>query len=76
MSSQKEQTFEQCMMRLEQVIRQMESGKESLETSMALFEEGNRLARKCATMLDQAEQTVTRLISAQSGEELPFQMEE
>lgn len=76
MSVQQEQSFEQSMMRLEQIIRRMESGQESLEISMELFEEGNRLARQCATMLDQAEQKVTRLLSAQSGEEMPFQMEE
>ena len=75
MKAEKELTFEQAMGRLEQVIRKMESGEESLESSMALFEEGNRLARQCADMLEKAEQKVTRLISAETAEEAPFDTE-
>ena len=76
MKTETDMTFEQAMERLEQIIRQMESGEESLEASMALFEEGNRLARQCGGMLEQAEQKVTRLISVETGEEAPFDTED
>ena len=48
-----------------------------LADSLALFEEGTRLAASCNTMLDQAEQMVVKLRKGPDGEpeELPFEGE-
>ena len=49
-------TFEQAMSRLEQIVVKLESGKCSLDESIALFEEGTKLTGFCRQSLDTAEQ--------------------
>ena len=70
--AEKQLNFEQAMARLEEIVKQLERGDGSLEEAMKLFEEGSKLAGKCTGMLDKAEQKVTRLIAANSEEEVPF----
>lgn len=71
--AEKQLSFEQAMSRLEEVVKQLESGEGSLEEAMKLFEEGSKLSAKCTAMLDKAEQKVTRLISVSGGAEVPFE---
>ncbi len=73
MAAKKQLTFEQAMDRLEEVVRELESGEGTLDQAMALFEEGSRLAKSCSDMLDKAEQKVARLLSASGEEEVPFE---
>ncbi len=56
-----EMTFEQAFGQLEEVVQQLESGELSLEQSLALFEQGMRLAKLCEGKLDAAEQKVSQL---------------
>lgn len=72
----KKQSFEQAMDRLEQIVRQLERGECGLDESLKLFEEGAKLAGVCNDMLDKAEQKVSLLLNAQTGEEAPFEGEE
>ena len=67
-------TFEQSLARLEQIVTTLEKGGAGLDESMALFEEGAGLVRRCGAMLDQAEQQVVRLQKGPDGApvELPF----
>ena len=60
--AEKKPTFEQSLTRLEEIVRLLERGEATLEESMALFEEGTALMKKCNTMLDKAEQKVTKLL--------------
>ena len=53
--------FERSISELEQLVEQMESGKLSLEDSLAAFEKGIKLTRECQTMLAKAEQKVQLL---------------
>ena len=71
-------TFEENIARLEEIVSQLERGDAKLADSMALFEEGTRLASLCAGMLDEAEQKVVKLQKGPGGEpaELPFGEEE
>lgn len=73
MAVKKQLTFEQAMGRLEEVVKELESGEGSLDRALALFEEGSRLAGTCSAMLDEAEQKVTKLVSANGDEEVPFE---
>lgn len=57
-------SFEDSYARLEQVIKKLEAGNLSLDESVALYEEGMRLARHCGRKLDDAELRVTQLLSA------------
>ena len=54
-------TFEQAVERLEEVVRLLESGDLPLERSLALFEEGTRLAAFCGRRLEDAEQKLVEL---------------
>lgn len=72
-----EQTFEQALKRLEEIVQQMEQGSVPLADSLKLFEEGTALAAKCSRELDQAELKVVRLMKGPDGEpvEMEFQHE-
>lgn len=74
----KELSFEQSLQRLEEIVGALEKGDVTLNDSMAMFEEGTALIRRCSTMLDSAEQQVVRLKKGPDGapEELPFDAEE
>lgn len=61
-------SFEDSYARLEQVIQKLEAGNLSLDESVALYEEGMRLARHCGRKLDDAELRVTQLLSAVANE--------
>ena len=53
--NEKNQSFEQNMARLEQIVRAMERGDVALEESLKLFQEGTELVRSCSKMLEEAE---------------------
>lgn len=64
----KELTFEQAMERLEEIVSVLESGKETLDESMKLFEEGTALTAFCTESLKNAEQKIIKL-TAENGQE-------
>jgi exodeoxyribonuclease VII small subunit len=49
-------SFEQALERLTTLVEKLESGKLPLEESVAAFEEGVKLTRRCEALLDSAEQ--------------------
>ena len=53
--NQQNQTFEEKMHRLEQIVRAMERGDVALEESLKLFQEGTALVESCGKLLDEAE---------------------
>jgi exodeoxyribonuclease VII small subunit len=80
--------FEQIYTKLETTVEKLEKGGLSLEDSIALYEEGMDLAKRCQAMLDDAELRITKLResfaapapqpvaandgSASNGEAIPF----
>lgn len=62
-------SFEDSYSRLEQVIEKLEGGELSLDESVALFEEGMRLAQHCGQKLDDAELKVSQILSAVADHE-------
>lgn len=69
--------FETAMKRIEEIVRLLERGDAPLDQSLALFEEGTGLIKKCSAALDQAEQKVSLLVKGPQGpEEAPFEMQE
>lgn len=74
----KNQTFEQQLGRLEEIVAALEKGDVPLAESLALFEEGTKLIAGCSKQLDQAEQQVVKLMKGPDGApvELPFETEE
>jgi exodeoxyribonuclease VII small subunit len=55
-------SFEESTRRLTAIVEQLEGGELPLEQSLALFEEGVRLARAAKARLDRAEQRVEELL--------------
>ena len=66
----KNQSFEQNMARLEQIVRAMERGDVALEESLKLFQEGTALIRSCGKLLDEAELQVRKIMTDANGEPL------
>lgn len=60
-------TFEENMVRLEEIVRQLEKGDAQLSDSLHLFEEGTKLITACRKELDQAEQQVVKLMKGPDG---------
>lgn len=60
-------TFEENMLRLEQIVRAMERGDVALEESLKLFQEGTALVRSCGKLLDEAELQVKKIMTAADG---------
>lgn len=63
--------FENALSELENIISKMESGQLSLQDSLANFESGIALSKKCQEALKDAEQKVQILVekSSLSGDE-------
>ena len=61
--------FEEAMQRLQEIVGKLESGEESLEDSMKLFQEGAKLSAQCYQMLDKAEQQVAQPTKIADSEE-------
>jgi exodeoxyribonuclease VII small subunit len=59
--SVEEMDFEQAFQALQQTVAQLETGELSLEDTLALYERGQALARRCQDLLDEAELRVTEL---------------
>ena len=65
--SGKKHSFEENMLRLEQIVRAMEQGDIALDESLKLFREGTELVEKCGKMLDEAELQVKKIIVDEDG---------
>jgi exodeoxyribonuclease VII small subunit len=59
--TENDEGFEALYGRLEDSVARLEKGGLTLEQSLALYEEGMNLARRCQELLQQAELRITRL---------------
>ena len=55
------------MMRLEEIVSQLEKGDGALSDSLALFTEGTKLISACRKELDSAQQQVVKLMKGADG---------
>lgn len=62
-----EEKFEDALKKLEEIVKEMESGDLTLEESLKSFEEGVRLSRFCAKKLDEAERRIDTLLKNEDG---------
>jgi exodeoxyribonuclease VII small subunit len=71
-----ETPFEASLERLTEIVLHLENGELGLEASLALFEEGIRLARTAQERLDAAEKRVEELIAAdENGDPVSRELE-
>ena len=67
-SSAPDLPFEEALQKLESVVEAMESDELPLETLLARFEEGTKLAHACQTKLAEAELRIQQLEKNAGGE--------
>lgn len=58
-------SFETALKQLEEIVNKLERGDVPLEESIAIYERGEALKRRCETLLAQAEERVERIRSAE-----------
>jgi len=59
--STQEQSFEQALAALEQIVRDLEDGRCGLAESLARYEQGVKLLKNCYAQLEQAERRIELL---------------
>lgn len=67
MASEKEEKFEDKILKLEEIVSELEKGNLSLDDSVAKFEQGIKISKECSELLDSAEKKITILLE-QDGE--------
>lgn len=60
--------LEEAMARLEEIVSQLEDEKLPLEKSLKLYEEGVKLASKCASELEAAKRKIQILQQGKNGD--------
>jgi exodeoxyribonuclease VII small subunit len=62
-------TFETAISKLSDIVSKLESGSESLDNSLKLFEEGTALASFCYEKLQTAEQKIKQITACEESDE-------
>jgi exodeoxyribonuclease VII small subunit len=60
-------TFERAIEELESIVKRLEDGKVPLEESVAIYERGEALKRRCDELLRQAEARVEKITLDAAG---------
>ena len=60
--------FEKAIEELEVIVKRLEDGKVPLEESVAIYERGESLKRRCEELLRQAEARVDKITTDASGQ--------
>ncbi len=63
-------SYEEAFLELEQIVDLLESGEQSLNEAMVIYQRGQELAKYCETQLGQAELKI-KLISGDQLTEIP-----
>lgn len=63
-----EQTFEKAFSRLEEILDNMNSEEVSLDESLKLYEEADKLINSCGKRLSEAEKKIQILMKNRNGE--------
>jgi exodeoxyribonuclease VII small subunit len=61
-------SFERAIEELESIVKRLEDGKVPLEESVAIYERGEALKRRCEELLRQAEARVDKITTDASGQ--------
>ncbi len=64
----KKLSFEHAIEELESIVKRLEDGKVPLEESVAIYERGEALKRRCEDLLRQAEARVDKITTGAAGE--------
>jgi exodeoxyribonuclease VII small subunit len=64
----KKLSFERALEELETIVKRLEDGKVPLEESVAIYERGEALKRRCEELLRQAEARVDKITTDANGQ--------
>ena len=64
----KKLSFERALEELETIVKRLEDGKGPLEESVAIYERGESLKRRCEELLRQAEARVDKITTDANGQ--------
>ncbi|MBL6748427.1 MAG: exodeoxyribonuclease VII small subunit [Candidatus Poseidonia sp.] len=59
--SEEQQTYDEAVQRLEAIVTQLERGGKNLDETLAMFEEGTTLLKRCQQELSEAEGRLAEL---------------
>ena len=76
--TEKENTFEEALQKLERAVEKLDEGSLSLEEALSNFEDGVRWSRECHQFLEKAEERVRIILKNENGdyETKPFETED
>lgn len=60
-------SFEAALKRLEEIVRKLESGEASLDESIELYAEGDRLKQQCEARLQSAQARIEKIQIGRDG---------
>lgn len=61
-------SFEEAYARLEEILEKMNSGSATLDESLSLYEEADKLIQTCTARLNDAEKRIEMLIKNRNGD--------
>lgn len=70
----KEETFETALVKLESIIKELESGNIDLDKSIDKYKEAMDLVKFCNTKLESATKTINKVLQ-ENGKEENFEIE-
>lgn len=62
-------SYEEALAKLKEIVTLLESGEETLDNSLKLFEEGAKLSSFCYEKLQNAEQKITEITKLEQAAE-------
>ena len=60
-------SFEKALEQLEEIVRKLERGDVALDESVAIYEQGEALKRRCESLLKQAEARIQKITLTADG---------
>ena len=66
-AKKKEIEFEEALMQLENVVKELEQGNLKLDQALDVFQKGIQLSRICAVQLEEAERKIDLLVKDNDG---------
>ena len=61
-------SFEKKVKNLEEIVEKLESGEMEIEETLNLFQDGMKLGKDCRKMLDEIEDKVNKVLSAEGDD--------
>lgn len=75
MAEKKEKTFEESLVKLEEIVKNLESGQVPLDDAIAKFTEAMELSKLCNERLKNAEENINKILK-ENGKLEEFKIED